>query len=75
MQFQPFGGLDLIALRQFHDEANRAITLVSTWLKDYRGFRGWTWAAPLSVVWALPPWQSVQPIRSVSLKCGSRTFA
>ncbi|WP_329055193.1 PQQ-like beta-propeller repeat protein [Amycolatopsis sp. NBC_01488] len=27
------------------DQANRAITLLSTWLKDYRGFRGWTWAA------------------------------
>ncbi|MER6767595.1 PQQ-binding-like beta-propeller repeat protein, partial [Amycolatopsis sp. NPDC000746] len=26
-------------------EANQAITLLSTWLKDYRGFRGWTWAA------------------------------
>ena len=25
MQFQPFGGLDLIALRHFHDEANGAI--------------------------------------------------
>src|SRR5215207_1016825 len=35
------------------------------------GYRGLTWALALSLVSAQPPWQSVQPRRTVSLKCGS----
>jgi len=37
------------------------------------GFRGATCACSFVAQFALPPWQSVQPMRSVGLQCGSPT--
>ena len=39
------------------------------------GFRGWTCACSFVAQFAFPPWQSVQPMRSVGLQCGAPTFA